>query len=168
MTPANTVEAIYTIPYAILTIWMPNSFGNPFGSILWTAQCVNQITIKDTLVEKLTKPTGVRYKNTHHVDQDSFVTVSGLVDFTFPLQRNVYFVMYISWIQADQGPVPPKVNAIWRDRTYFGVTQMNRGIQGLNESDFHLGQDQQFRSQFFLENTGQGVPPGPVGINVGN
>lgn len=163
MTPLNTVEAIYTIPYSELTLWQPDSAGNPFATALWTAECVNQVTIKDSFVEKLTRPSGVRFARTHHIDQTSFVSVAGLVDFTFPLERNTYFVMYIAWTQADKGPSPPLLTPRWRDRTYFGVTQMGRSIQAADESGFHLIQDVQLRGQFFVENTGQGAPPGPAG-----
>ncbi len=157
----NTVEAVYTLSLATLTLWQPGASGNPFGSVIYTANCVNQITIRDSFVEKLTRPSGVAYKNSHVVDQDNFVTVAGLVDYTLPLERNTFFVMYIEWLQADKGVT--NSNPLWRDRTYFGVNQMNRAIQGADEIGFHLVQNVQFRTQFYVENTGQGAPPGPAG-----
>jgi hypothetical protein len=163
----NTIEAAYSVPLSNVTLWQPNSFGNPFGSVIWTANCLEDVGIKDSFEEKLSRPSGTRYPATHHVNESHFINLPGLMDFSMVMQRNQYFVMYIAWLQGDLGPYAP--NPRWRDRTYFGVTYMDlaangRGPEGGNE----IHQRQNFRAQFYIANTGQGIPPGPVGLNVGN
>lgn len=164
MTPNNTVEAIFTVPYSNVALYASDANGNAFGSLLWTANCIENVQLKDSFVEKLTKPSGVKFKNTHHVDGDHFVTIPGLADFSFLPVRNTYFVLYVGFVQADRGPVPPQNSPKFRDRTYYGVTYMGMDASGRDMAGgAPMGQSLQFRAQFFLANTGIGALPGPAG-----
>ena len=158
----NQVEAIYSIPFASVSLYATDLDGNATGSPVWSAACIEDVKIKDTQIIEYSAPTGCRYRIPHQVDEFHTITIDGLMDFSVDDSRNTIFVMYISWLQANRYANDPQRR--WRDRSYFGVceTGLDSGGRGVNGSDGNA-QSRSFSAQFYLQDTAVGGSPvGPA------
>ncbi len=151
------VEAVYSIPYADIKLYLINADGAPTGSPVWESACHNQVQVNERFTEKITFPTGARYGITHHVNEDHTVSISSLMDVVYGTHRNSRFVLYIEWKASD---VPESAPARrWLNRTYYGVTYQSLDLGGQDASAMNQGLA--FRSQFYRQSRGTGAPTSP-------
>jgi hypothetical protein len=159
----NTLPGVFTVWSNFIALYLSDSNGDPFGSPVWVANCLTNVEIKDSFTEKLTGPSGVAFRRTHHIDETHTVGVGSLMDFTYPQARNVQFVLYMSWIDQSLGATNP--NPVWYERTYYGVTYMGLEAAGRDQEGASINQRQTFRGKFFQQVTGTGAPQPPGGYS---
>lgn len=154
------LEAIYTIPFATISIYATDLSGNASGDPLWTGACIEDLKLSDSIIQEFSQPSGARYEIAHARNEKHTIEADGLMDFSWSPIRNTTYLLYLTWLQAD------KITGVraWRDRTYFDIVPMasNVGGRGENGSAGNI-QSRTWSAAFYMESNGSADPPVPPG-----
>lgn len=123
---------------------------------IWHERCAKNLRLRERLEKKKTRPTGSRYAQPHHVDEEHLIEIESLFvtehphepsgeALNFRPQRNQTYRMTVLWKEESR---PQR----WIRRTYEGVT--NDGLQLESQEMVEFNGSLSFEAQYYTEDSG--------------
>jgi hypothetical protein len=163
MTP---VTRAYVLPRCSVAIYETVDDGDTLGTLVWTAQSVDNLRISEAYDEVQEFATGIPYPETHHLAERHELTFDAVWNVAAKMVRNQQYILAITWQDAALGASTNH----WVRRFYVGVTTSRRELGSREGNEF--GSSNTLRAKYYVEEEHDGeIPEGgsePGGTKPGD
>lgn len=164
----------FIVDEAILSVFPTDAAGNPITtSPVWLGASIHGLRISESLTEVIDRPSGVKYGQTHHVDEEHLISIDRLWVTDVPVVTPPDNLAVLLGATDIGQPFPAQngtdytlrrgmryvVPIVWQDafdanrfhyRVYYGVTDRSHEISG-SGADGEINSAINWRAEFYLK-----------------
>src|SRR5690242_3117768 len=126
-------EQVFVLNKAELSLFHSNAQGDAAdGDALFIGACAAGLKIGYRFDEVETRPSGVPYPNTHHVNESHSIEIERIWIVNgeeFQMERNRNYILKIKWVDPDDG-------SKYFQRSYYGVKNQSADMGSQDVQEF--------------------------------
>lgn len=148
----SPVGNVYALPNCEISLYATGE-DNTLGALLWSAQQVQTLRVRESFVEVEHWATGLPYPEVRHVGERHELEFEAVWNVAAAMSKNVEHVLAVTWKNATLSGT----GSSWVRRFYNGVTTSGRDIGSLDGNEFTSSNA--LRAKYYTEATHTTTPP---------